>query len=204
MQQANTFQTFNDKIFGNPHIDQDDFISSKATIIGDVIIEKDVIVCPNVSLRADEGTPFRIRYGTNIQDGVIFHGLQDEFVTDEEGNKYSIYVGSHCTIAHGAVIHGPTKIGKHSFVGFRAIVHKSEIGRNCHVGFGAIVRGVKIADYRHVPDGMVVNTQEIANGLPEAGEHLQEFNKEVVDYNKILCQKYRERRILKNQQAQDH
>jgi carbonic anhydrase/acetyltransferase-like protein (isoleucine patch superfamily) len=189
--------SFNDKIFGNPHIDKDDFISSKATIIGDVFLEKNVIVCPNVSLRADEGTPFRIRYGTNIQDGVILHGLKDRFVTDEEGNKYSIYIGSHSTIAHGAIIHGPTMIGKHTFVGFRAIIHNAVIGRNCHIGFGSIVRGVTIADYRYVADGMVVNKQSIADALPTADEHLQEFNAEVVDFNKTLVQKYKKRRELK-------
>lgn len=190
-------ESFNDEIFGNPHIDKEDFISSKATIIGDVILEENVIVCPNVSLRADEGTPFRIRYGTNIQDGVIFHGLKDRFVTDEEGNKYSIYIGSHSTIAHGAIIHGPTMIGKHSFVGFGAIIHNAVIGRNCHIGFGAIVRGVTIADFRYVEDGKVVNKQEIADALPAATEHHQEFNAEVVDFNKTLVQKYKKRRELK-------
>lgn len=192
--------SFNDKIFGNPHIDKKDYISSKATIIGDVSLEENVIVCPNVSLRADEGTPFRIRYGTNIQDGVIFHGLKDRFVTDEDGNKYSIYIGSHCTIAHGAIIHGPTMIGKHTFVGFRAIIHNAVIGRNCHIGFGAIVRGVTIADYRYVQDGIVVNKQSIADALPTADEHLQEFNAEVVDYNKILVEKYKKRREMKKKE----
>ena len=190
--------SFVDKIFGDPHIDKDDFISSKATIIGDVILEKDVIVCPNVSLRADEGTPFRVRYGTNIQDGVIFHGLKDRFVTDEDGDKYSIYIGSHCTIAHNAIIHGPTMIGKHSFVGLGAIIHNSIIGRNCHIGFGAIIRSVTIPDFRYVEDGLIVNKQEIADALPPATKHLQEFNAEVVDYNKTLVQKYKDRRELKS------
>lgn len=181
------------RIFGSPHIDKDDFISSHATIIGDVNLEKDVIVCPNVSLRADEGTPFRVRYGTNIQDGVIFHGLKDRFVTDEDGDKYSIYVGSHCTIAHGAIIHGPTMIGKHTFVGFGAIIHNSTIGRNCHIGFGAIIRSVAVPDFRYIEDGLVVNKQEIADALPPATKHLQEFNAEVVDFNKTLVQKYKKR-----------
>jgi carbonic anhydrase/acetyltransferase-like protein (isoleucine patch superfamily) len=186
-----------DRIFGDPHIDKDDFVSSKATIIGDVIIEKDVIVCPNVSLRADEGTPFRVRYGTNIQDGVILHGLKNRFVTDEDGDKYSIYIGSHSTIAHGAIIHGPTMIGKHTFVGFGAIVHNATIGRNCHIGFGAIVRSVTVPDYRYIEDGLIVNKQEIADALPPATKHLQTLNAEVVDYNKALVQKYKERRELR-------
>lgn len=190
---------FDDKIFGNPEISDESFVSSKATIIGRVIIEKNVIVCPSASLRADEGSPFRIMYGTNIQDEVILHGLLHKSVTDDEGKEYSILIGSHCTLAHGAIVHGPAKIGKHSFIGFRAIVHDAEVGRNCHIGFGAVVRGVKIADYRYVADGMVVVSQEIADILPEVPERLQEFNAEVVDYNKELCRRYKERRLLKAQ-----
>jgi len=190
--------SFHDKIFGDPHIDEKDFVSSKATIIGDVLLEENVIVCPNVSIRADEGAPFRIRYGTNIQDGVILHGLKDRFVTDDEGKKYSIYIGSHSTIAHGAIIHGPVMIGKHSFVGFGAIIHNAVIGRNCHIGFGAIIRGVTVPDFRYVRDGLVVNKQAVADALPTADEHLQEFNAEVVDFNKGLVQKYKSRRKLKN------
>ena len=192
---------FTDDVFGNPDYNtQKCYVSRSARITGEVILEDDVIVCPQVVLRADEGAPFKICKGTNIQDGVIMHGLHKKYVEDEAGGKYSVLIGSHSTIAHGAIIHGPAKIGKKTFIGFRAIIHQSEIGRNCHIGFGAIVRGVRIGDYRHVPDGMVVNKQEDADKLPEVPEHLQEFNKEVVDYNKELCQKYKERRILKEKQ----
>ncbi|GAA3325448.1 hypothetical protein GCM10020331_057390 [Ectobacillus funiculus] len=35
-------------------------------------ITDNVYVAPNVSIRADEGTPFYIGSNTNLQDGVIF------------------------------------------------------------------------------------------------------------------------------------
>lgn len=187
----------NDEVFGNPIIQSENcFISSKATLIGKVIIEEGVFIGPNVCLRADEGNPFKICKGTNIQDGVVLHGLLNQYVEAEE-MKFSVYIGSHCTIAHQALIHGPTKIGKKTFVGFRAIIHNSIIGRNCHIGFGAIIKGVIIPDGIEVPDGMVVNNQNIVKTLKPSLPEMHHFNKEVVDYNKSLVPRYCERRIKK-------
>ncbi|NTU66490.1 MAG: hypothetical protein HGB08_01045 [Candidatus Moranbacteria bacterium] len=203
-----------DDCFGNPIIDQDAFVSSQATIIGKIIIEKDVIVAPNVSLRADEGSPFIIRKGTNIQDGVVFHGLLGKYVRCE-GEDYSIHIGSHCSIAHGAIVHGPSSVGKKTFIGFRAIVHNSSVGKHCfidmqatvkgslvgdfcHIGTGARLIGVNVPCNRYIEDGLIVNKQEMVKTLPCISEEQllldYEFNKEVVDYNKILVGRYRERR----------
>jgi sulfate permease, SulP family len=187
----------NDEIFGNPVFDPERcFISSKSTLIGIIMIEEGVFVGPNVCIRADEGTPFKICKGTNIQDGVVIHGLFEKYIPAEEMN-FSVYIGSHCTIAHQALIHGPVKIDKKTFVGFRAIIHNSTIGRNCNIGFGAIVKNVIIADRREVPDGMVVNNQSIADNLAPISEEMLHFNKEVVDYNRSLINRYRERRKRK-------
>jgi carbonic anhydrase/acetyltransferase-like protein (isoleucine patch superfamily) len=186
-----------DEVFGDPEINPESYIRKGVTIDGKVIIEKDVIVSPGVSLRADEGSPFRICKGTNIQDDVVFHGLLDKFV-EADGEKYSIYIGSHCSIAHKALIHGPTKIGKKTFVGFGTIIHNSIIGRNCHIGFRAIIRGVKISDNKYVADGAIINEQKSADLLPDVPKDLQEFNKEVVDYNKKLVKLYKERKKKKS------
>lgn len=187
----------NDEVFGDPIFDSNNcFISSKATLIGRIIIEEGVFVGPNVCMRADEGTPFKICKGTNIQDGVVLHGLYKKYVEAEEMN-FSVYIGSHCTIAHQALIHGPVKIGKKTFIGFRAIIHNSIIGRNCYIGFGAIVKGVTIPDRKEVPDGMVVNSQVIAEKLNPISEEMLDFNRDVVDYNRSLIERYRERRAKK-------
>ncbi len=188
---------FDDKIFGNPDFNPDCcFISSRSAVIGKVIIEDNVIIAPGASIRADEGSPFRIGQCTNIQDEVIVHGLLDKYVT-ENGKKYSVFIGKFCSIAHGAIIHGPTKIGDKTFVGFRTIIHNSIVGKNCFIAHGAIVDSVKIADNRFVKDGMVVDSQEIADKLPKVPRAKAEFNKEVVEYNKKLCQLYKERRQAK-------
>ena len=58
-----------------PIIDETSFISPFSSIIGDVFISDHVYIAPNVSVRADEGTPFYIRSKVNFQDGVILNGL---------------------------------------------------------------------------------------------------------------------------------
>lgn len=201
---------------GPEYSESECYVDATASLTGKVILEKNVIVCPHVSLRADEGTPFKIRKGTNIQDSVIFHGLKDKFVEDEKGAKYSILVGSHCTMAHRALIHGPVKIEKFCFIGFDAIIHGSTLGRNCfvdfratiknsqiggycHIGIGAIINGVTIKDRKYVRDGQVINNQAEANLLPEVPDEVAQtdshFNQEVVDFNKKeLIKVYQEMR----------
>lgn len=194
------------------------YVSSRAEVVGEVFIEENVIIAPGASIRADEGSPFRIRKGTNIQDDVVLHGLLGQFV-EVNGEKYSIFIDSHCSIAHKALIHGPTAIGKKTFVGFRATVHKSSVGAHCflginavvcdakigdrcHIGIGAIVKGVTIATGRFVADGSHIASQHEADILPAVWDSLREeddrFNQEVVDYNKQLAARYRERRIRRN------
>ena len=186
---------FDDEFFGNPtYNDEHCYISRSARITGNVVFEDGVIVCPHVTIRADEGTPFKVCKGTNIQDAVIMHGLLNEFVEDEHGNKFSILIGSHTTIGHDALVHGPSKIGKKTFIGFKSVVHRSTVGRNCYVGIGAIIEGVHIDDFRYVRSGMVVDCQTIADSLPMVTDEQKEFNKKVVDKNKHLIKVYQKRR----------
>jgi carbonic anhydrase/acetyltransferase-like protein (isoleucine patch superfamily) len=191
----------NDEFFGKRIISDKAYVSSYAFILGEVIIEDNVIVAPHASLRADEGAPFRICKGVNIQDGVIMHGLLDRFV-EIDGEQYSIYIGSHCSLAHGAIVHGPTKIGKKTFVGFRAIVHNSNIGRNCYIGHGSQVIGVTIGDNRTVPEGAIITVQQQADLLPSISEAQKHFNHDVVDYNKALVPIYAARRKKKQEKEQ--
>jgi carbonic anhydrase/acetyltransferase-like protein (isoleucine patch superfamily) len=202
------------KKLNSPQCSSQCFVDEMASVTGDVYLEENVIVAPSASIRGDEGSPFRICKGTNIQDGVIIHGLLDKFVAVGK-EKFSVYIGSHCSIAHGAFVHGPAKILKKTFIGFASIIHASEIGRNCfidfratiknamignycHIGVGAIIKDVTIADNRYVKDGSIISHQEDADLLPSVPAYIKEgdneFNKEVVDYNKLLCDMYRSRK----------
>lgn len=176
--------------FGTPEIHAMSHVDPLAVVIGKVIVEEQVIIAPHASIRADEGTPFFIGHGTNIQDQVVFHGLREQcFEVDEV--LWSIYIGSHCSIAHCACIHGPAVIGKKTFVGIRSTIWGSVIGRNCYLGFHSLIMGVKIAPYRFVPHGARILCQEDADALLEVSVEYREFNKHVVDVNKRLCELHR-------------
>lgn len=176
--------------FGLPEIHEDSYVDPLAVVIGRVIVEDRVIIAPHASIWADEGTPFFIGHGTNIQDQVVFHGLRDQKF-EVDGVPWSVYIGSHCSIAHCACIHGPAVIGKKTFVGIRSTVWGSIIGRNCYIGFHCLVKDVRIQAGRFVPHGSVILRQEDADALPEVPDEYREFNKDVVDVNKGLCKLYR-------------
>ncbi|MDM7939316.1 MAG: DapH/DapD/GlmU-related protein, partial [Methanothrix sp.] len=157
------------------------YVDDSAMLIGDVRLGEMVYVGPFVSLRADEAHPIIIGDECNIQDCAVFHGLMGS----------SIELGRRVSIAHGAVIHGPLKIGDDSFVGFNSVVHSSTIGQKCFIGHAAAVIGVKIADGKFVPHGAIVDSSEKAESLGEVPENLRHFNEEVVNVNKEFALGYR-------------
>jgi carbonic anhydrase/acetyltransferase-like protein (isoleucine patch superfamily) len=110
-----------------PKIDKTAFVSQFSSVIGDVTIRNNVYVAPNVSIRADEGTPFYIGSNSNIQDGVILHGLFNKRILVGT-NGYSIFIGNEVTIAHGAIVHGPCYIADMVFVSFKSIVYTAIVG----------------------------------------------------------------------------
>lgn len=173
-----------------PSIDKTAFIGPFSSIIGDVIICKDVFIGCNATLRADEGTPFYIGSKTNIQDGVILHGLKDmKFTVDKK--EYSIYIGNEVSIAHGALVHGPCIIGNNTFVGFNAIVFNAIVEDGCYIDLAAIVTdGVRVHANRYVPAGAIINTQEKANALGLVSQSNEEFAKGVIKSNVELSQAY--------------
>ena len=156
-----------------PTVSKTAYVDPAATVIGDVRIGERVYVAPCVSLRADEATPIVIGDESNLQDGVVIHGL--------EGT--SVEIGRRVSIAHGAVIHGPMKIGDESFIGFNAVVHASTLGKKCFVGHGSLVVGVNLKDGRFVPYSAIIDTQEKADRLGAVPDNLKHFNDEVVGVN---------------------
>lgn len=80
------------KSLAEPKIHETAFVHSFSNIIGDVFVGANVIVAPGTSIRADEGTPFHIGENTNIQDGVVIHGLEQGRVIgdDEMSTQYGL------------------------------------------------------------------------------------------------------------------
>lgn len=102
------------------------YIAPNATVVGDVVLGENVNIWYGAVLRGDNGT-ITVGEGTNIQDNAVLH---DPTV-----------VGKHCTIGHGAIIHGCT-IGDGCLIGMGAIVlNGAVLEEGCLVGAGAVVTG---------------------------------------------------------------
>ncbi len=187
---TNPVTTFTPQSF-IPNIAPGSAIHPQASIIGNVTIGPNVNVAPFASIRGDEGTPIFIGQGTNVQDGVVIHGLKDGRVKNNN-MEYSVFIGDNTSLAHQAQIHGPAKIGNNVFVGMQSFVYKSEVGDNVVIEPTARVIGVKVASGRYVPAGEVIKTQEQADNLPVIDQNYKnkDLNEEVVSVNKELAMTY--------------
>ncbi|RXJ02491.1 carbonate dehydratase [Anaerobacillus alkaliphilus] len=166
-----------------PSIHTTVFISPFTLIIGDVTIRENVFIAPFVSVRADEGTPFYIGEHTNLQDGVILHGLRDQYVIVND-RKYSIYIGRGVSCAHSSLIHGPCLVEDDVFIGFSSTVFNSQIGKGTFISSGAVVtNGVILKPNSFVPPGASIDTQEKANSLVTVPLDREEFAREVQRVN---------------------
>ena len=164
-----------------PRVHELSYIDQHAILIGEVIVERNAVILPGAVIRADEGCPIVIGEGTNVQDGVIMHGLKGSL----------IQVGRHCCIAHGAVVHGPCQLGDETFIGFNSILLKATLGNNCFVSHGAMVIGVEVPDNKFIPTGQVIDSQEKADALETISASMKEFVHEVLEVNGELLRGYR-------------
>jgi carbonic anhydrase/acetyltransferase-like protein (isoleucine patch superfamily) len=107
-----------------PDIHPDAYVDPAATVVGDVTVEADASVWPNVVLRGDHGR-IRLREGTNVQDNSVCHEGAD--------------IGPYATVGHAAIVHGAT-VGERALVGMGAIVlDDSSVGERAMVGANALV-----------------------------------------------------------------
>lgn len=102
------------------------YIAPNATVVGDVVLGKDVNIWYGAVLRGDSGQ-ITVGEGTNIQDNCVLH----EKTT----------IGAYCTIGHGAIVHGCT-VGDNTVIGMGAVVlNGAVLAEGCLVGAGAVVTG---------------------------------------------------------------
>jgi carbon dioxide concentrating mechanism protein CcmM len=169
-----------------PEINQSAFVHSFSNLIGDVKVGSNVLIAPGTSIRADEGTPFYIGAETNIQDGVVIHGLEQGRVTGDDGEEYSVWIGKQTCITHMALIHGPAYIGDHCFIGFRSTVFNAKVGDGCIVMMHALIQDVTIPPGKYVPSGAVITNQQQADRLPDVIDSDKKFAHHVVQINEAL------------------
>jgi len=172
-----------------PKIHPSAYVHPTATVIGWVELGREVNVAADTSIRADEGAPFFIGDRSNVQDGVVMHALKDKWVR-VDGRQWAIYIGADCSLAHQALVHGPSMIGDRTFVGFKAIVHDSIVGEGCFIGHNALVVGVEIPPRKRVPSGWVVDSPEKVKQLPDVEHAHAHFNEDVVQVNRGLVMAY--------------
>ena len=174
-----------------PQIDPSAYVHSFSNLIGDVYIGANVLIAPGTSIRADEGNPFHIGNSTNVQDGVVIHGLEKGRVIGDDGKEYSVWIGDSTSITHMALIHGPAYVGNNCFVGFRSTVFNARVGDGCIISLHALVQDVEIPAGKYVPSGAVITTQQQADLLPNVRESDQNFASHVIGVNESLRQGYR-------------
>ncbi len=174
------------KTLAEPQINKTAFVHPGANVIGDVRFGANVIVAPGTSIRADEGTPFWIGENTNIQDGVVIHGLEKGRVVGEDQNEYSVWVGKNASITHMALIHGPAYVGDNCFIGFRSTVFNARVGSGCIVMMHVLIQDVEIPPGKYVPSGTVITNQQQADRLPDVQTKDQQFTQHVVGINQAL------------------
>ncbi|MEH2192483.1 MAG: ribulose bisphosphate carboxylase small subunit [Nostoc sp.] len=169
-----------------PKIHETAFVHSFSNVIGDVRIGANVIVAPGTTIRADEGTPFYLGENTNIQDGVVIHGLEQGRVIGDDQEKYSVWVGKNTCITHMALIHGPAYVGDNSFIGFRSTVFNARVGVGCIVMMHALIQDVEIPPGKYISSGAIITTQQQADRLPDVQDQDKEFAHHVVGINQAL------------------
>ena len=179
------------KNLAEPKIDPSAYVHSFSNLIGDVYIGANVLIAPGTSIRADEGNPFHIGNSTNVQDGVVIHGLEKGRVIGDDGKEYSVWIGDRTSVTHMALIHGPAYVGNNCFIGFRSTVFNARVGDGCVISLHALVQDVEIPAGKYVPSGAVITTQQQADLLSNVRESEQNFASHVVGINDSLRIGYR-------------
>lgn len=183
-----------------PQIDPSTYVHPLASVIGRVILGKNIMVSPTASIRGDEGQPLFIDDDSNVQDGVVIHALETEIngvpvdanLYTVDGERYAVYVGKRVSLAHQVQIHGPAVVQDDTFVGMKSLVFKSRVGTGCVIEPGCLLMGVVVPDRRYVPAGSVIKVQEEADRLPEITEDypMKDMNRGVVHVNTALAKGY--------------
>ncbi|MBW4582789.1 MAG: ribulose bisphosphate carboxylase small subunit [Tildeniella nuda ZEHNDER 1965/U140] len=178
------------KSLTTPRIDKTAYVHSFSNIIGDVRIGANVLIAPGTSIRADEGSPFYIGKGTNVQDGVVVHGLERGRVIGDDNNSYSVWIGDNASITHMALIHGPAYVGNDCFIGFRSTVFNARVGQGSIVMMHALIQDVEIPPGKYVASGSIITSQQQADRLPEVQADDIKFATHVLGINDALRSGY--------------
>lgn len=176
-----------------PEIHPSALIDPSAQIIGNVKVGKNVFIAPLAVIRSDEPgsdglvSPIVLEEECNIQDGVIIHSHGGKEVT----------IGSRTSIAHGAALHGPCKIGEGCFVAMRSTLYSASLEKSVWVGMNATIMMVTLDAFNYVPAGAVIRSQHDAWDLRLISEKEKSYMETVLLATNRLREDYR-RLLIKN------
>lgn len=104
------------------------YLAETATVIGDVVVEKDASVWYGAVLRGDEG-PITVGARTSIQDNTILHN----------SSGVPCIIGSDCVVGHNVNLHSCT-IGNGCLIGIGSVIlDNTVIGEKCIIAAGSVV-----------------------------------------------------------------
>jgi len=127
----------------SPTVHPDAWIAPTATLIGDVVVEKNASIWYGAVLRADIGR-ILVREGANIQDNTVVHV-----------NAQVCEIGRNTTVGHMCLVHDCT-VGEQALIGNGStILDGATIGDRALVAAGAVVT-----------PGMVIPPEVVAMGSP--------------------------------------
>lgn len=111
-----------------PVVHESAFVHPQASVIGNVIIGRDVYIGPGAAIRGDFGA-IVIEDGCNVQENCTIHMFPGITVRLQEG--------AH--VGHGAIVHG-AQLGKNCLIGMNAVLMDNAIiGDECVIGALAFV-----------------------------------------------------------------
>lgn len=168
-----------------PVVNESSFIHPNASVIGNVIIGKDVYIGSGAVIRGDWGEII-IEDGCNVQENCIIHMFP--------GVSVRLMVSAH--IGHGAIIHGAV-IGRNSLIGMNAVLMDNVvIGNECIVGALCFVPAEMVVPDRKIVVGNPAKivkdvSDEMINWKSEGTRLYQSLPKECFD-SMIPCLPLRE------------
>ncbi len=187
----------------NPNIDPTASVHASSPLVGDVRVSANVVIGPGASIQAEQGKPFHIGTSTNVQNGVVIHGLAQGRVQGQDQQSYSVWIGQNTSITHMALVHGPVYIGDSCFIGFRSTIFNARVGDGCIIMMHALVQDVEIPPGKFVPSGAVITTQEQADRLSDVQSTDVEFASRIAGVNQALAgHNHPEERAIRNEISQ--
>ncbi len=156
-----------------PVIHASSFIHPNATVIGNVIIGRDVYIGPGCALRGDFGQII-IHDGCNVQENCTVHMFPGVTVVLREG--------AH--IGHGAIVHGAT-IGRDCLVGMNAVImDRVVVEDECIIGALTFISADSVIPKRSV---VVGNPHKI---VKQVSDEMLEWKKEGTKIYQALPVRY--------------